>query len=81
MRFIYDYIDRQWEQQILVPHGATLKRSFPFASGSDISLIEFADLFAPDGKLLNFELTYLARFQAPEWHLPAAPYFLAVGQC
>ena len=79
MRFIYEYIDRQWEQQILVPHGATLKRSFPFASGSDISLIEFADLFAPDGKLLNFELTYLARFQAPNGTYRPRPTFLLSG--
>ena len=79
MRFIYEYIDRQWKQQILTPHGTTLKSSFPFASGSDISLIEFADLFAPEGKLLNFELTYLAPFQAPNGTYRPRLTFLASG--
>lgn len=81
MRFIYDHIDRQWEQQILVPHGAALESSFPFASGTgtDISLIEFADLFAPEGKLLNFELTYLARFRAPDGTYRPRPTFLLSG--
>ena len=79
MRFIYEYIDRQWMQQILVPHGRTLKSSFPFASGSDMSLIEFADLFAPEGKLLNFELTYLTPFQAPNGSYRPRVTFLASG--
>ena len=79
MRFIYEYIDRQWKQQILTPHGRTLKSSFPFASGPDISLIEFADLFAPEGKLLNFELTYLAPFQAPNGTYRPRLTFLASG--
>ena len=79
MRFIYEYIDRQWKQQILTPHGTTLKSSFPFASGSDISLIEFADLFAPEGKLLNFEATYLAPFQAPNGTYRPRLTFLASG--
>lgn len=79
MRFIYEYIDRQWKQQILTPHGTTLKSSFPFASGSDISLIEFADLFAPEGKLLNFELTYLTPFQAPNGTYRPRLTFLASG--
>ena len=79
MRFIFDHIDRQWAQQILVPHGATLKSSFPFALGSDISLIEFADLFAPEGKLLNFEHTYLSRFKAPNGTYRPRPTFLLSG--
>jgi type VI secretion system protein ImpL len=79
MHFIYDYIDRQWKQEILVPHGAALENSFPFASGSDISLIEFADLFAPEGKLLNFELTYLARFRAADGTYRPRPTFLLSG--
>lgn len=65
MQFVYDFIDGQWQRQIIDPHRASLTLTFPFEAFSDVDfpLTEFGDLFAPEGKLAMFEATYLSRFK------------------
>lgn len=81
MQFVYDFIDGQWQRQIMVPHGATLTMTFPFDpySDADFPLTEFADLFAPEGKLALFESTYLARFKTHDGVFVPRPTFLLTG--
>lgn len=68
MQFIYDYIDGEWQSQILDVYEADLTQAFPFndTSISDIPLLKFADLFAPEGALKTFETTYLANFKTKD---------------
>jgi type VI secretion system protein ImpL len=82
MEFIFDYIDGQWQEQILQPHGATLSQTFPFDqfSDSDMPLDEFADLFAPEGKLNTFEATYLSRFKTQSGVYMPRNTFLLTGR-
>jgi type VI secretion system protein ImpL len=82
MEFVYDYIDGQWRDQILSQHGATLSQTFPFSefSGSDMPLDEFADLFAPEGKLQIFEKTYLSRFKSQAGQFLPRNTFLLTGK-
>ncbi|WP_293450646.1 ImcF-related family protein [Planktotalea sp.] len=82
MEFVFDYIDGQWQDQILQPHGATLSQTFPFDqfSNSDMPLDEFADLFSPEGKLKTFEATYLSRFKTQSGVYMPRNTFLLTGR-
>ncbi|WP_339764521.1 ImcF-related family protein [uncultured Sulfitobacter sp.] len=82
MGFVYDYIDGQWHDQILSLHGASLTRNFPFdaSSANDMPLDEFADLFAPEGKLQTFEKTYLSRFKTQSGVFLSRGTFLLTGR-
>lgn len=79
MQFVYEFIDGEWQRQIIGPHGASLTLTFPFApnSDTDFPLSEFGDLFALEGKLALFEATYLRRFQSDDGvFLPQATFLL-----
>lgn len=81
MQFVYEFIDGQWQRQILVPHGASLTMAFPFDaySDADFPLTEFTDLFAPQGKLASFEATYLSRFKTDDGVFLPQSTFLLTG--
>ncbi|WP_282077578.1 ImcF-related family protein [Epibacterium ulvae] len=81
MQYVYDFIDAQWQQQILATFGAGLTQSFPFNSGSDrdFPLTEFTDLFGAEGALPMFEQTYLTPFQAQSGAYVPRPTFLLTG--
>jgi len=82
MGFIYDHIDARWEEEILTPHRTSLESRFPFAPQSDIdvSLIEFSDLFGPEGKLQGFATTYLTHFRSADGNFRPRPTFLLSGR-
>lgn len=82
MQFVYDFIDGQWQRQIIAPHGASFTMTFPFDpySDADFPLTEFADLFAPEGKLAMFEATYLARFKTDDGVFVPRSTFLLTGK-
>jgi type VI secretion system protein ImpL len=82
MEFVYDYIDGQWQDQILQPHGASLSQTFPFAqfSHSDLPLDEFTDLFGPKGRLKIFEKTYLSSFKSRSGVYMPRNTFLSTGR-
>lgn len=81
MQFVYEFIDGQWQRQILAPHGASLTMAFPFNaySDADFPLTEFADLFAPEGKLASFKATYLSRFKTDDGVFLPQSTFLLTG--
>ncbi|MGJ8603712.1 MAG: ImcF-related family protein [Marivita sp.] len=81
MQFVYEFIDGQWQRQIMSPHGASLTLTFPFDAFSDVDfpLTEFADLFAPEGKLATFETTYLSRFKTDDGVFLPQSTFLLTG--
>lgn len=82
MEFVYDYIDTQWQRQIMAPHGASLTMTFPFNrnSDADFPLVEFADLFGPGGKIAVFDATYMSRFKSEDGSFEPQPSFLLSGQ-
>lgn len=80
MQFVYEFIDGQWQRQIIAPHGTSLSMAFPFDPYSDVDfpLTEFSDLFAPGGKLAIFETTYLSRFKTEDGvFLPQSTFLLS----
>lgn len=81
MQFVYEFIDGQWQRQIVGPHGASLMLTFPFDAFSDVDfpLTEFGDLFAPGGKLAMFDTTYLSRFKTENGLLLPQSTFLLTG--
>ncbi|MEM9549677.1 MAG: ImcF-related family protein [Pseudomonadota bacterium] len=81
MRFVFDYIDGQWQREILSQHGASMTLTFPFDAQSEIDfpLSEFATVFAPEGKLAKFEATYLSRFMTDDGVFRPRSTFLPTG--
>lgn len=81
MQYVYDYIDAQWQQQILANYGSNLTQAFPFDPSSewDFPLMEFTDLFGPEGKLALFEQAFLTPFQAQSSAYVPRPTFLLTG--
>lgn len=81
MQYVYDFIDAQWQQQILSTFGAALTQSFPFepSSDRDFPLTEFTDLFGAEGALPMFEQTYLTPFQVQSGAYVPRPTFLLTG--
>ena len=81
MQFVYEFINGQWQRQIIVPHGAALTMTFPFDAYSDVNfpLTEFSDLFAPEGKLKAFEKTYLSHFKTEDGVFIPKSTFLLTG--
>ena len=82
MQFVYDFIDGEWQRQIIAPHGASLTMTFPFDaySDADFPLTEFTDLFASEGKLATFEATYLSRFKTDNGVFIPQSTFLLTGK-
>lgn len=81
MQYVYDYIDTQWQREILTPHGANLTQAYPFnpESSRDFPLAEFVELFGAEGKLAMFEATYLAPFQNQAGRYQSRASFVLTG--
>lgn len=81
MQFVYEFINGQWQRQIIAPHSAALTMTFPFDaySDADFPLTEFSDLFAPEGKLKTFEKTYLSHFKTEDGVFIPKSTFLLTG--
>lgn len=82
MGYVYDYVDMQWQRHIMGPHGAALTMTFPFKADSDADfpLIEFTDVFAPEGKIARFEAAYLSRFRSQDGTFGPQASFLLQGR-
>ncbi|WP_310621186.1 ImcF-related family protein [Flexibacterium corallicola] len=68
MEFVYSYIDRQWQLQILDPYEYLFLEKYPFAieSTQNFPLAVFTELFGDEGKIQKFADGYLARFNNVE---------------